>query len=149
MMIPVYQSINREPDADIPGDCVRATVASIFELNIIQVPHFLLFREEEAAWFNAFWWFFRMFEYDVQCYDYVKKEDLPNQLDIGGYYLASVPSTFPDADHSVIIDSEGIIVHDPCKPCYYLGKNIYNIQDQSRVEVLVLHKAIDNITTRD
>lgn len=40
-MIPVYQQVLRhDPPRGIYGDCMRATVASIFDLELGQVPHF-------------------------------------------------------------------------------------------------------------
>lgn len=41
-MKPVYQTII---DKEI-GDCQRAAAASLFELKIEQVPHFILFNEK-------------------------------------------------------------------------------------------------------
>ena len=41
-MIPVFQSICRSGwDDGLPGDCVRACVASIFERPLLEVPHFV------------------------------------------------------------------------------------------------------------
>jgi len=145
-MKPVFQSVNKAVEDIVPGDCLRASVATLFNLNLLQVPHFLLFdKSDEGAWWNMFWWFFRAFEWDVQCYEYVTKDKLTSIQDIDGHYMASVPSTFPNADHSVVIDANGTIVHDPSPMEFYKGKNIYDIEDQSSVEVLVIVKANDNI----
>lgn len=40
-MIPVYQTIMHDPDNGQYGDCFRACIASLMELPIEEVPHFM------------------------------------------------------------------------------------------------------------
>lgn len=48
-MRPVDQSIYIDDPRGIPGDCLRASVASIWDLPLEAVPHFALFDD----WFDA------------------------------------------------------------------------------------------------
>lgn len=42
-MIPVHQTITAASGADLPGNCLQAAVASIFELPLDAVPHFVTY----------------------------------------------------------------------------------------------------------
>ena len=108
-MIPVMQKLN--------GDCLRASVASLLELKIKQVPHFMGYGMARCGVFIRF--------LDLTGHDYWgvadAKELSPNDS-IGGFFLASVPSkNKEDTNHAVIIDTAGLVVHDPTKD----GKESY------------------------
>jgi len=57
-MTPVFQTIS---DPKI-GDCMRAATASIFNLKIEQVPHFMMF--DGRQWFTVFWYFLLALGYE-------------------------------------------------------------------------------------
>jgi len=124
-MTPVDQSICDEGR----GDCMRATVASVLDLEIIQVPHFILFDE----WNTMFIGFLYLmgWEYDG-VKSYWKDDNTPVQLDetFGGYTLASVPSrNYKGMTHSVVIDTTGLVVHDPSPHKNYQGENVRDSGD--------------------
>jgi len=141
------------------GDCMRACIASLFELSIEQVPHFLRFdcnickrdvilnkqlagNKSELGTINSFsmlWNFLRSLGWDYNgCgYPSYKNESsgvVPNQLNfedsVDGYFYASVPSrTFENKTHSVIINQIGVVVHDPNPNKKWQGINILESKD--------------------
>lgn len=48
-MTPVDQLFERGNPDNVPGDCVRACIASIFDLPILTVPHFVQLHNHEWA----------------------------------------------------------------------------------------------------
>ena len=114
-MIPINQTILSKED----GDCTRACVASLLELSIEQVPHFIRFKD---AWFKHMAAFFWTMGYKFEGTAYLYKEgkskphchSLYKTPSIKGYFIATVPSkTFDYTSHCVIINKKGIVVHDP------------------------------------
>lgn len=125
-MIPVYQTIvNADTKGEVPGDCLRAAVASLLELNITQVPHFLMFGDD---WFRMMYSFIRFMGYGLH-YEYYSKSVIDNKFPMKDHLvkkgiIASVPSkTFKDATHAVIINSEGRVIHDPNPNKLWLSAN--------------------------
>ena len=99
------------------GDCTRACVASMLNLEIDAVPNFILYGEK---WFKIFWPFMKALGYEYYGVGWPKGDKYPKghilgeSPNIDGYVIASVPSkTFDDVGHSVIINLEGLVVHDP------------------------------------
>ena len=119
-MKPVFQTMTH----DNRGDCHRAAVASIFDLEIEQVPHFRLF--DDDTWGDVFYFFLWSIGYELMGTAYLTTEDRPHcYADINGYYLATVPSkTFPDKTHAVIINRQGMVAHDPNPNKKWLGVNV-------------------------
>lgn len=113
-MIKINQTV---VDKEI-GNCMQAVLASLFEkeleetINVINYP--------EDTWFTHF---YQWIESAGYVYDGVMNpaknkeesyEDLKNINNVLGYLYAVVPSkTFDGASHAVIIDTNGIVVHDP------------------------------------
>lgn len=113
------------------GDCQRAVIASVLELPLEEVPHFI--REGDL-------WALRLMDFMAeQGYPDIHwdaPESYPfrghtfrgiMEYDGGwdGFFPASVPSqTFPDRFHAVVVDMDLKVVHDPnpnrralsCKP---------------------------------
>jgi len=131
-MIKIYQTIVDKNH----GNCIQAVIASLFELPLEKVPHFLEFGHD---WFSVFYAFIREQEYDYDgcLYNYNrwriinKREGVPtvklrNRLNnikkmdgVKGYFYASVysPKYYDPKDklpitHAVIIDKNFNIVHD-------------------------------------
>jgi len=120
-MKPVFMT---EYDA-LRGDCERASVATIFDLEIEQVPHFRLFNDE--TWYNVFCCFIWSMGYEVigTGQQHKDKSFDPIEHDIDGHLLACVPSlTFKGKFHSVVITKCGEVVHDPNKNKLWLGKDV-------------------------
>lgn len=127
-MKPVFQTIVDKRR----GDCMRATVASLLELEIEQVPHFILFDK----YFDIFWAFIRSLGYDYNGCGYLNSESsvvpkMPKLEDsIDGYFYAVVPSkTFSDITHAVVMDMTGMVVHDPNPNGLWQGINIIESKD--------------------
>jgi hypothetical protein len=112
----VYQTI---VDKD-KGNCLQAAIASLFEKELEEVPDFKSFNE---GWYSKLSNFYvengyphptpfhvQRKEYDL---DFIK-EILRYDNGINGYFEATVESqTFKDTTHSVVVDTELNIVHDP------------------------------------
>jgi|ERR1035437_5593358 hypothetical protein len=131
-MIKVYQTIVDKGH----GNCMQAAIASLLELSLEKVPHFL---ESGQKWFEIFYAFIREqgYDYDGCLYNYNqwriinKREGVPtaklrNRLHkikkmkgVKGYFFASVyspkyydPNDKPPVTHAVIIDKNFNIIHD-------------------------------------
>jgi hypothetical protein len=102
------------------GNCEQATIASLLELELNEVPNFIEYKEK--SWSTSVVGFLSSKGFDVCCINRRRDRDTTEFLkkvakfDGGykGYFHASVLSqTFPDVDHAVIIDVDLNIVHDP------------------------------------
>lgn len=110
----VYQTIVDQGN----GNCLQATTASILDLELKDVPHFLEFGDK---WFIEYWNFFKGHGYDVTEFGAMRtkkptiKEVMKHDGGINGFFVATVYSqTFNDGTtHSVIVDLDLNIVHDP------------------------------------
>lgn len=119
-MTPVLQTIISRGD----GDCQRAAVASILDLTIEQVPHFLRFGEEWCEIYIKFM-FWNGWDYYGTC-SINADRGLLYEDSIEGYFIASVPSlTFENVFHAVILDVNGDCIHDPNPNHKWNGLNIY------------------------
>lgn len=101
------------------GDCMRAATASLFEVELDEVPDFKAFGER---WFSEMYDYYKLHGYDlcpfspIQNMDLkVVKEALKHDGGVNGFFEATVLSqTFNDGTtHSVIVNSDLEIVHDP------------------------------------
>lgn len=125
-MKPVDQSIVDGDD----GDCMRAAVASLFEWDLVQVPHFIRFDD----WWWMFYWFLwgagwhlhgsRRETSDIGNWDgTIRFGSIPETYK--GCVLASVMSrTFEGESHSVVMQTDGLVVHDPNPNKAWQGENI-------------------------
>lgn len=111
-MIKVYQKVVD----GVNGDCARAVVASLFELELESVPNFI---ETPESFGYKMLLFYRKMGYVYGVYN--ERPGLPTLLEVAkfdggidGYFYASVPSkTYEGGFHAVIIDSDLKVVHDP------------------------------------
>ena len=99
------------------GDCTRACLASILEQPLDAIPNFIRYGDR---WFKVFWPFINSLGYDYYGVgwpigeEYPKGHVLKDEPNIDGYVIASVPSrTFEDTGHAVVMDLDGVVVHDP------------------------------------
>ena len=119
----VYQTIS----GNKKGNCWQASVASLFELKIQDVPHFKMYKEpnkiEEIFYYQMGYKFIKVL-YNIPLFE--KDYDIPEELSLNnlslykgvdGFFDASVASPdYYEKDktiHAVIIDSKFNIVHDP------------------------------------
>ena len=132
-MIPVYQTIiGRADDGSAPGNCMQAVVASLLELPLDEVPHFLLYGDR---WWEMEYNFLMSKGIEMQGYlrnprrlghcGKCRLDDLHKYEGIKGLFYAAVysPGYFTPEEfckpgytvptHAVIIDKDFNIVHDP------------------------------------
>ena len=115
----VYQTVI---DAEI-GNCHQAIIASILELNITQVPNFILYGDDD--WFKIYYSFLYAHGWQYTDVAYPEKRDLRAQDSINGYFDTTVKSkSFPGKKHAVVMDLEGIVVHDPNPNKKFLGVDL-------------------------
>ncbi len=125
----VYQTIV-DP---IKGNCMQAAIASLFELDLEEVPNFI----ELEDWVLKFK---DMYKNRGYCYgilnlserttkDIIKKA-LKFDGGVKGYFYASVPSRrFNGCSHAVIIDSDLNVIHDPSPNNLWLDEKDVDIID--------------------
>ena len=111
-MTPVMQSISDSKR----GDCERAVIATLFDLELAQVPHFKLYTED--MWWPVFCGFIWGLGYQVEGTGHFPKQTPGDKnladCHVNGYLDASVPSrNFPGESHAVVMSQGGVIVHDP------------------------------------
>jgi len=120
--------VNQEfVDAEF-GDCTRACLASILELELDAVPNFIRFK---GNWMRVFWAYIESLGYKFYGTGWPKNEDRPNghvlreMPNVNGFVIASVPSkSFEGGGHSVVMDVEGMVVHDPNPNKAWEGINV-------------------------
>ena len=126
-MIPVNQTIKHKPDEGLYGDCHRACIASILELDIIEVPHFFENGDEEGLgkfdsdireWFKKRGMSYLTFGYET---DLQTVLNTMKELNPDIYYILGGCSPL-GVGHSVVCLNDEI-VHDPSnrKPPYITG----------------------------
>jgi len=109
------------------GNCMQAAIASLFDLELMQVPHFMLYGDN---WFQVFcgWLYSVGWEFNgfVEFNPEARSRVLKKYPSVNGFYYASVPSrTYPgeDVSHAVIINRLGLVVHDPNPNQLWYGVN--------------------------
>lgn len=102
------------------GDCLRAAIASMFELTVEQVPHFILFEDNYFYMMICFIW---GLGYNLNYAD--KKIKFTKKHLINGCIMASVNSkTYKQVSHVVLVNSTGKVIHDPHPNQKWLGINL-------------------------
>ena len=112
-MIKVYQTIVSIGT----GNCMQATVASLLELPLDDVPHFLLSKNLGSYGMLKFFWewgfepcYINRGKYNTEFMRRIAKFD----GGVDGYFYAVVKSqTFENVSHAVIVDENLNVVHDP------------------------------------
>jgi len=123
-MTPVFQTeVSSER-----GDCLRACVASLFDLEISQVPHFLLFG---ARWHNIFVHFLQGMGCEFHGSGWAHSHKYPkDHPHFDGFVLASVKSkTLENVTHAVVMDLDGVVVHDPNPNERWKGINVLESEE--------------------
>ena len=110
----------------LKGNCHAACIASLFDLDLDQVPNLIKFTDN--TWYSVYWYFCRALGYELV---YIDAKRAPRPMkeypSIDGYYIASIASkTFPDKSHAIIVDGDGNVIHDPNPNKLYQGINVLN-----------------------
>ena len=100
------------------GNCMQAVVASLFDLELEQVPNFI---ELGDRWYSAIHGFFKDRGYgfnNINLHAWVDTQKLKEVArrdgGIEGYLYGVVKSqTFEGGTHAVVVDTDLNIVHDP------------------------------------
>ena len=115
------------------GDCQRAVIASLFGLEIEQVPHFRLYGNEWAKIYSAFldglgYEFVGTGHFKAK--GYTPRSEHLKDCNVGGYVDASVPSkNYDGCTHSVVMYLDGLVVHDPHPGKAWEGINVIETGD--------------------
>lgn len=98
-MKPVKQTIIDKDN----GNCLQAAVASILELELYEVPHFI---DQGLDW----WFAYRDFLAQYNLFPVWTDKFIP----FGSWHIESVKSShFPGETHAVVANPDCEIVHDP------------------------------------
>ncbi len=121
------------------GDCLRASIASLFDLDLQQVPHFILFNGS-IEWETVLSGFIWAMGYNwISNGDPTESKIINSDQTIKGFTEACVPSkNFPEKFHSVVINSSGLVVHDPNPKHAYQGINV--IESNEIISWMVFEK---------
>ena len=120
------QPVDQSTVTPTEGDCMRAVVASLFDLPLDAVPHFMRFNEKD--WWRVYLGFFWALGWEVG--EWKTEGEIDPDSGIDGFFDAAVPSkTFPSSKHAVVIDSRGVVVHDPNPNKLWLGVNVLESGD--------------------
>ena len=105
-MTPVEQRLFAGVKARIPGDCFKACIASILELQYEEVPHFLLYGEQWCHVFNIW-----LIEKGLVCEsrDAYQKKEPPKPYD--GYHIVGGMGT--RGHRHAVIAYKDELVFDP------------------------------------
>lgn len=121
------------------GTCMQATIASLFEMFIDDVPNFIEIPVEDKNWFHVMGDMYEARGYELCCFSHMSdieftKRVLEVDKGINGYWAAIVESVNlgPECTHSVIIDKDMNVVHDP-NPNNY--GHIYKPEDILAIDV--------------
>jgi hypothetical protein len=123
-MIPVEQRIICKGS----GDCMTAALASLLELPYENVPYFRVMKDKE--WFPALWSFLQEHGYEYYGTGHPSHVCLKECPNVKGHVIASVHSkTFKEEEkitHSVIVDMEMLVVHDPNPNKLWVGEYLWD-----------------------
>ena len=116
-MIPIDQTIVNKTK----GNCIQAAVASMFELDMTQVPNFVLFGK---GYWNILYYFIWSLGYRIGCRD-IKHWAFDRTDLINGCIMASVKSkTYKHVTHAILVNSVGRVIHDPNPKKQYQDVNV-------------------------
>lgn len=132
-MKPVEQLVS---DGEV-GDCMRAVVASLLELQTEQVPHFRLFEtlnprklpNKAGGWFSVFSYFLMANGYKLGHNKHFNSGDPLAEDSINGHFFAVVNSRNFEGTHAVVMDMNGVVVHDPSPTKKWQGESLRDNPD--------------------
>jgi hypothetical protein len=116
-MKPIIQTKISTPDGSVSGNCFRACLASILEIDIDSIP---AFEDMGTSWHEPFWKFLREQNLDFEGTGYFKNpnydgmEKLKAYEGIDGFIIVNgkSPRAWVTRGHSVVYKN-GEMIHDP------------------------------------
>lgn len=127
------------------GDCMRATVASIFEEDIHNVPNFIEYGDEwwtifrkyfEAKGYKLTTTLYNPLMYNRNILEEYSLERLSEFTGVNGFFYGHVNSPtynqkgeISGTMHAVVVDKDCNVVHDP-NPNYKGEKRLYPLHDK-------------------
>lgn len=113
------------------GDCFRAALASLFETDVEETINIIDFVESERGWAIPFMEWVESIGYEYEYFVSPSEDssltysELKNYQSVGGFFIASVESrNYEGGFHAVIIDTNGVVVHDPEPLKKWLGCDV-------------------------
>ena len=120
------------------GDCQRAALASLFDLQLDQVPHFRLYSSD--TWWRVYFYFLMGIGSEFHGTSMAERHrdtEKRNYKSVDGFFLATVPSrTIDGSRHNVLIDENGVVVHDPNPNKRWLGINVVDTGELIHVDII-------------
>ena len=113
------------------GNCVQAVLASIFETPMDETINIIDHIDHPQSWAAPFMDWVKTQGYSYEMF-VGASEDIPgdyerlkNESNIGGHFYASVDSKeYETGGHAVVINDDGLVVHDPNPNKHWEGLNI-------------------------
>lgn len=104
------------------GDCLRAVVASLLDLRLEAVPNFMMSEELYHDVLVAFLWAHGWHHLGTKR----GARELRADDSIDGYFIAAVFSGHANGNtHAVVMDLNGIVIHDPFPGSPYQGRKVH------------------------
>ena len=139
------------------GNCMQAVVASLFELELDQVPNFI----EEESWYWKMHEFYQERGYQLGTFGgslEMLKTAAKFDGGVNGYFDATVASKiFEGGTHAVVVDMDMNIVHDPnpsgvylsCKPEEVISINTTKDFIYGKTGKCFTHEEWDNLSSEE
>lgn len=128
------KKVNQKENHKKTGDCMRASIASVLEVDLQAVPH--LTRTPEDKWFSVMYYFLISYGYiySGMWYPSQPKRSLRKGDSFSGFYLAVVSSkTHKGKTHMVVMDDNWKVVHDPNPNKHWQNKKLLGDQNFKHV----------------
>lgn len=96
------------------GECMRASIASILELDIDEVPHFRQIERLGGKWLPELFGFLKKHGYEFRGTGTPNRHTMSECSGVDGYLCVAGPSgNLKGAGHMVVYSNDGKLVHDP------------------------------------
>ena len=115
------------------GNCMQAAVASMLEVQLSDIPNFMDYadKKDPSKWHLKFMDVMESYGYEFEGSKMIadsKSEtyfDLGKEMMINDCIYASVKSrNFEGTGHAVLLDSKGVVIHDPHPEQAFMGVDV-------------------------
>lgn len=116
------------------GNCMQAVLSSLFEIDmdktINPLDHGLEWNCKLKEWLLSIGYRYEGVMNACSSVEQNKMDLAFSDYSVGGFFYGVVPSkTFEDETHAIIINCEGIVVHDPNPNKAWLNINVLDTKD--------------------